>query len=296
MWPVLAQLEPPAPTFEYAVVDSCPPEAEAKALFPEAPGRTRVVVWFDGRSFGGTVSFLDPQRTPTARTLKGPSCGVVLEALALTMGVAVDTARPHETVAEVVAPATAVPDPVAAPAPPPRKASFFRGVDLGVGTWLGSQPAPAVAAGLAIVVGSTREATVWAPRLRLGYVASFPSGAHDSRETAAFYSFMLRLDGCPIELGSHRVLFSPCIRQDLGVLVGTAPQDGHRVNDFVAQTGVALLGQFWLEEEGRWYVQADVAGLLPWRRLSYNQPDQPAYFQIAPVVGQLGLSVGVSTK
>jgi hypothetical protein len=297
MWPVLAQLEPPAPSFEYAVVDSCPPEAEAKALFPAAPGRTRVVVWFDGHSFGGTVSFLDPERAPTARTLKGPSCVVVLEALALTMGVAVDD-RPEAKPASDDAPEKPeIPEePEGPPQPPPRKASFFRGVDLGVATWLGSQPMPAIAAGLSIVVGSTREATVWAPRLRFGYVASFPSSVTTKDGTAAFYSFMVRLDACPIELGTHRVLFSPCIRQDTGVLVGTASQDGRRVNDFVAQTGIALLGQFWLEEEGRWYIQADMAGLVPWRRLSYNHPDGPDYFQISPIVGQFGLSVGVSTK
>lgn len=292
MWPLLAQLEPPA--FEYAVVETCPAEAEARALFPAAPGRTRVVVWFDGRSYGGTVSFVGPQSAPADRTLKGASCRVVLEALALSMGVAVD-ARAE--------PSAPVPEPVPAPDPEPRprlvppKASFVRGVDFGVATWLGSQPAPALAAGLSIVLGATREATVWAPRVRFGYVASFPSSVTQSGVSSAFYSFMVRLDACPIELGSRRVLFSPCIRQDLGVLVGTTPQDGRRVNDFVAQTGVALLGQFWLEEEGRWYLQADLAGVAPWRRLGYHLPGRDTdYFQVSPVVGQIGLSVGVSTK
>lgn len=291
---MLLQLEPAAASFEYAVVETCPREEAARPLFPEAAGRTRVLVWFDGRSFGGTVSFRDPRGTQAARTLVGPTCSVVLEALALSMAVAVEAgeaAASTRVASAEPAPITAVPAATA-----PRQASFFRGVDLGVASWLGSQPAPALAASLAIVVGSTRESSVWAPRLRLGYAASFPSSVATTGETAAFYIFMVRTDGCPIELGSGRFLFSPCVRQELGVLVGTAAQDGARVNDFVAQTGAALLAQYWFEKQGRWYLQADIAGLLPWRRLSYNLPGEPAYFQIAPVVGQLGLAVGVSTQ
>ncbi len=278
-------------------METCPREEEAKPLFPETAGRTRVVVWFDGRSFGGTVSFRDPRGPQAARTLVGPTCSVVLEALALSMAVAVEAGEAGEA-AKLARLAVVKPAPISAvpAAAAPRQASFFRGVDLGVASWLGSQPAPALAASLAIVVGSTRESNVWAPRLRLGYAASFPSSVTSNGETAAFYSFMVRTDGCPIELGSGRFLFSPCVRQELGVLVGTAAQDGARVNDFVAQTGAALLGQYWFEKQGRWYLQADIAGLLPWRRLSYNLPGEPAYFQIAPVVGQLGLAVGVSTQ
>ena len=234
-------MDAPPATFEYAVVEACPAEAEAKARFPAALGRTRVVVWFDGKNYGGTVSFQDPAWTFLERTLRGPSCGVVLEALALAMAVAIDEAKPKPVVSGyVVEPLE--PNPPPTPLPPP--GSFLRGVDLGVGTWFGAQPLPAVAVGLAIVVGSARERSVWAPRLRVGYVASFPSSAHAGGSTAVFYSFMPRLDGCPIELGSKTLSISPCLRQDLGVLVGTAAERGHRANDFVAATGMALLGQY----------------------------------------------------
>ena len=288
MWVPPLDLE--APTFEYAVVDSCPAEAEAKALFPEAPARTRVVVWFDGESYGGKVAFTTPAGPKADRTLRGPSCRIVLEALALAMGVAVDPQNNPVVEAREAPPETP-------PPPPTAHSSFLRGVDFGLGGRLGSQPTVAVAAGLSIVIGSTREGKgVWAPRARLGYSASFPTTAHAGSSSSAFYTFVARLDGCPVEFGTSRFLFSPCIRQDLGVLVGTAPQDGHRVNDFVAATGAALLAQLWLEDDGRWYLQAEAAGLVPWQRRSYTDSRGEPYFQIAPITGQFGLSMGFSTK
>lgn len=194
MLPVLAQIDPP--TFEYAVVETCPAEADARRLFPAAVGTTRVVVWFDGRSFGGRVTFFDPDYLAAERTLSGPSCKVVLEALALSMGVALDAASKKEPAGPsyVVEP----PEPVPLPAPPPpRTASFLRGADLGVAAWVGGQPAPAVAASLTVVVGSSREEHgVWAPRVRLGYAASFPTRS-SGEQASAFYSFIVRFDGCP---------------------------------------------------------------------------------------------------
>lgn len=297
MVPVLPQIEPP--TFEYAVVETCPAEAEARALFPESPGRTRVVVWFDGRTFGGRVVFLDPDHAPAERTLNGPSCKVVLEALALSMAVARDVEAHKRTPAVDGPSARSEPPESAPPTTPTPTSSFLRGADLGAASWIGSQPSVALAASLAIVVGSTRpEHGVWAPRLRVGYAASFPTSARIKSDTdggdesSAFYSFVTRLDGCPIELGNQRVAFSPCLRQDLGVLVGTAPNLGRRVNDFVGSTGLSTLTQFWLARDSRWYLGLELAALVSWRHLRYSSVD----FQISPIVGQFGLSVGVSTK
>ena len=284
MWPVLPQVEPP--TFEYAVVDSCPAEAEARSLFPSAPGRTRVVAWFDGRTYGGMVAFVDPERGPAERTLNGPTCAIVLEALALSMGVAVESAHKPPPVT-AAAPSVDAPEPAPPPDPDRASASFLRGVDLGIGTWLGAQPRVPLTASLMIVVGSTREERrIWAPRLRLGYAASFPTSAHE----AAFYSFVVRLDACPIELGGRRLVFSPCIRQDTGVLATSVALRPRARSEFVASTGVSALTQLRFQEGGRWYVQAEIAGLFPWRHLEYGPS-----FEIAPVVGQFALSVGAST-
>lgn len=277
------QVDPPA--FEYVVVDSCPSQMDARSLFPSMPGRTRVVAWYDGKSYGGTVSFQAPNGETAERTLNGPTCSVVLEALALSVQVTVDrdNATGH---LEEPAPSTALrPTSLAAETsseatePSRSSGSFLRGFDIGVGAWFGGQPNIAPAANLALVIGGARQhESLWSPRLRLGTAASWPT--RERAEEAALYSFLARFEGCPIEFGSASFSVSPCLRQHLGVLASTKTS-----SSFAAATGLSLLVQTSPRPMAPWYFLFDAAGLMPWVPYAGSLTN-----------AQVGLSVGVSTQ
>lgn len=153
----------------------------------------------------------------SSRLLRASTCAEVLDALAFTLGLALERSVESEPPPEVVPPPTREAERAAVPV---AEAGLRWGVGGEAGVFAGAAPVASPAIGAHVGVESTARG-LFAPSASLGAMFVLPSTTESaSRADVTFTLLTSTLDGCPLRVGGGRLGLRPCLELELGRLQG----------------------------------------------------------------------------
>lgn len=299
--------DPRAPSIWYRASESCPGSAEFVQKLAENGHPVRIAQGGDHIDFvvtllaaeGGTVGRLERQTqsgTVAIRELRDATCERVADALALSLGLAVDpdapeskpalpeTHPPAPLVPEAPAPLPSEPAPVAmAPvsAPPPTAASssaspaprWSLGLALGGAYGIATHPLPRGEA--FVTLDRPFDRVLPDLSLRLGMIGALGSFSTQSGEVQRTL-LAARAEACPLRVGNERVDVRPCLVGELGVTRASRsePVDVDATSLWWAP-GFAIRGELGVSQRIR--LEATLAALVPRPRHEVAVGETPVY-------------------
>lgn len=312
-----------APTLWYRASESCPTAADFVGKLADGGHPLRLAQAGDHIDFVVTLQAAGEQAlgrlerqtdggTIAIRELHDATCERVADALALSLGLAVDPrafaaapepaaapslpAEPAREPVIEVAQSHADASPVASPIPtspanaareqPLRSAHWSVGLSLGALYGIATHP---VARGDAFVTFEPPPSAVLPDlSLRLGLVGAYgtfstPIGAVQRTLLA------VRAEACPVRLGGERLALRPCLASELGVTRVAQDEAAASDSSLWFAPGLGLRGEFGLSRRLR--LEASASGLVPIPRHEIFAADAPVYRDAIIVVsGALGVS------
>ena len=253
----------------------------------------------------GTLTTEEPKERPSTRTLVGPSCVAVSEALAVMVAVAID---PHAN--DVIAPPpTTAPPPLRSPArhrPPVSQVPAVEPSRTRVALDVRGEVTSAVVGealfgvGLGVAIEPSFASTggwrgPFRPSIGIGVRQTFPRSTVLRGGSVTFLWTAAGLRLCPVRfpLVGARIEISACAETNLGALQAQAHEfaDARNVTLFWADIG----GSTWIKAAltRRWFVDATFLAVAPLERRSVELRSG-AVAARSPAFGVLG-GIGVGT-
>lgn len=303
-----ARAEPQPYELSYAAPAGCPTErevvAEVRANVHDAASgdgaRIALTIVQNGTELTGELVALDRSGKEGRRTIHGPTCSEVSQALAFLAALAIELGGRVEPdpAAEPAAASPPAPPPRApkpAPAstqvspPPPRSTWRFSGV-LGAGLRGGLAPSVRPSAEVGLELADTL-ARVLAPAVRATAVGSVSRISH-SAGTAELSLLAGRLEGCPVRFGSQVVAVRPCLGVELGAVFAHGDLAGGRsVVEPWGSSEASLrleVGPF-----APVFLELSAAAVVPFFHTHYFFVPQQIVYVVPAVTGRAGLAAGL---
>jgi hypothetical protein len=220
----------------------------------------------------------------TTREVKGATCAAVSSALALVTALAIDP----DSLRLAPAPAAAPPPPAAAPLPVPEHLESGVAWQWRVGGRfeLGQFVAPRVPLGVGAFLELGRADDrhsilgLWALRIGPHYAAT---GSIDRAAGPAHFNWAaLRLEGCVLRLRlAPPASLDACAAFDVGGLRGSG-EVSQAKNPTTPWFSVAPVLRLPCFLSGGWFLEAEVALILPLRRETFVFEPRDLFYQVAP--------------
>ncbi len=292
--------------FQYDAPAECPDAAAFSARVRERSQHGRfatdgelartfvVTITVETGGATGRVDFVDADGSHVFRKVRADTCEDAVSGIALVTALAIDgRALPEETPATVpvadppaaaAAPAPGAHEVVERPPPPPpppprapereQRHDSTLSFSAGAGAGYASHKGPSGAPTLDIFAGA--RLSDYSPSARVSAWHFWTQATSEGRR-ARFRGFGLRLEACPLALGSAPWFFEPCLATDVGVLLASGvasaalaePRESTRAWwDAVALARAGTVVGGWLSLE----VQGELAASFAADRYGFGEP------------------------